>query len=775
MLENILPITELQTLARSRGKSFQTKSIHIKLADESLEDGWTLLRKGKTSVRLQRQKPLSVHFEDRVWSLLFRMQFEFLSGVGGAKLLLDVRNTSGPKNQIDVLGIDSELILGIECKTSEKYARRPQFQEELAKLASYRERLGKAANNQWPTTHKRHTALLFFTYNINLSDNDKERAKKANVFLFDENDLEYYEKLVSQIGPAAKYQFFADMLPGKSIPGLEIKVPAVKTKMGRHNCYTFPITPEYLLKISYVSHRSKGKASDIHTYQRMIGKSRLKAIRQYITDQGIFPTNIVVNLEKKCIDFQRIHQENSPEESEASGTSGWLHLRPAFKSAWIIDGQHRLFAYSGHPRAKSSHLAVLAFEGIPPSTQARLFVDINAKQKSVKTSLLQELYAELNWDAESPATRVQAIMSKAVQVLDSEKDSPLFERIQTADSVKDFKRCISLASVYRALEKQGFYIVKESKGLVLEGGPLWAGTNEETLLRTTTLIKGWLGAIRDGATDWWDLGSAEGGGLAMNDSVTACINVLKSVLNHLEASGRNLIRLSPPELVEAATPYAKVLGAYFAGLSPDERKRYRDLRGSQGQTARTRRCQQAIREKYPKFNPPGLDEFIRGEKEETNIRAKQFIDKIEILLKSIVIDELKQEFSTDENAWWQEGVPKAVRLEVTKKQESDDNRRGSREAYFDLIDYRIIALNNWPLFQNLLGHGKKNESKDKQTKWIVEINNWRNQIAHASSGIVLPVQSLYEIESYCDWLKTKSTSLVDEDEANDDGPVTDED
>lgn len=703
------------------------------------------------------------------------MQFEFLSGAGGGKLLLDLKKKDGPSNQLDVVGIDSELVLGIECKTLEKYAKRSQFQEELAKLSSFRERLGKAANAQWPGAHKRQTSLLFFTCNINLTENDRERAKQANIFLFDEKDLEYYEKLVSQIGPAAKYQFFADMLPGKTIPGLEIKVPAVKTKMGPYNCYTFPISPEYLLKISYVSHRTKGKASDINTYQRMIAKSRLKQIRQYITDKGIFPTNIVVNLDKKCIEFQRVMQENEKEESDASGTLGWLHLRPAFKSAWIIDGQHRLFAYSGHPRAKTGHLAVLAFEGIPPSTQARLFVDINAKQKSVKTSLLQELYSELNWDADDPAIRVQAIVSKAVQILDSDKDSPLFERIRTADSTKDAKRCISLASVYGALEKQNFYIVKASKGHLVETGPLWAGSNDETLARTTTVIKGWLNKVRNGASDWWDLGSAEGGGFAMNDSITACINVLKSVLMHLEQHGRNMHNLTADELVEAVEPYASELGRYFGNLTLDERKRYRDLRGSQGQTARTRRCQQAIREKFPKFSPPGLDDFIKSEKEQTNLKAKQVIDKIEVLVKKVIIEELRQEFSTDTNAWWQEGVPKSIRLEVTKRQESDDNRREVREAYFDLIDYRSIALNNWTLFQNLLGYGKKNDSKDKQTKWMVEVNEWRNQVAHASSGVMLRTDSLAQLEEYEEWLKKKATSIGDDESEEQNESATSED
>ena len=142
--------------------------------------------------------------------------------------------------------------------------------------------------------------------------------------------------------------------------------------------------PEYLLKIAYVSHRSKGRGSDVSTYQRMIQKSRLQKIRKYIDEKGIFPTNIVINFDKKP-NFDRGEQETEQE----SGLMGWLDIRSAYKSAWIIDGQHRLFAYSGHPMAAKARLSVMAFEGLPASIQAKLFIDINAEQKSVKQSLLR--------------------------------------------------------------------------------------------------------------------------------------------------------------------------------------------------------------------------------------------------------------------------------------------------------------------------------------------------------------------------------------------------
>lgn len=764
MIENILPAAELRGLGRSKARSYATKSVHPKLVDDEVKKGWEVVKKGKSSIRLARSKAHGILLEDRVWSLLYRMNFGYMSGDGGAKLWLNAKDPAGPKTQLDIVGIEDELALAIECKSQENYGKRLLFQQELAKFSETRERLARSVNSggfQGP--HKRQTVLLFFLLNVDLSKNDRERAKEANVHVFDEKDLEYYEKLVAHVGPAAKYQFFADMLPGKDVPGLAIRVPCVRTKMGPYSCYSFPISPEYLLKISYVSHRSKGKASDVHTYQRMLAKSRLSKIRQYISEKGIFPTNIVVNLDKKRVKFLRVTQESQKDEQEESGLLGWLDIRAAYKSAWIIDGQHRLFAYSGHPRAKTAHLTVLAFEGLPPSHQAQLFIDINAKQKSVKQSLLQELFAELHWNAEKDAVRVQAIISKAIQVLDEDKSSPLYARIQTADAAKSALRCISLTSVFGAIQRTGFHIVKEKKGVVLEYGPLWAAGTEATLERTVYVLRGWFQEIRLHCADWWNLGSAEGGGLAMNDGIAACISVLLSVFVHLNEKGRKLVHLDNEDLVEAIRPYAAALGKHFGKFPTEERKGFRDLRGVQGQTTRMRRCQQAIRQQIQEFNPSGLDDFIKLEKEKTNLRAKEIIDRIERRLQRLVMDELKREFpGTDE--WWLFGVPKPVRLEVRQRAESDDNKRGSTEAYFELIDYRRIALHQWSIFEPLLGYGKSG-NKEKRTKWLVEVNDKRNIVSHPSSGISLTLEQLAVLEEYDAWLQSSSEHIGETDEA----------
>jgi DGQHR domain-containing protein len=589
-----------------------------------------------------------------------------------------------------------------------------------------------------------------FMSNILLSDNDRARAKDANIVVFDERDLEYYENLVSHLGPAARYQFLADTLPGKTVPGLELRLPAIKTKMGGFNCYSFSITPDYLLKISYVSHRSKGKKSDVSTYQRMLHKSRLKKIRDYITEDGIFPTNIVVNIDKNRLQFERIHQEGDPE----SGVAGWLIIRPTYKSAWIIDGQHRLFAYSGHERAAKSRLSVLAFDGLAPSEQAKLFIDINAKQKSVKQSLLQELYAELHWDADDDAIRVRAIVSKAIQDMDADPESPLYQRVQTADVGKDAIRCISLTSLYGAIERAGFHIVKEKKGHILEYGPLWAGDNETTLKRTNYVLNHWLDTIRIATSEWWDKGAGDGGGLAMNDGVITCINVLRSVFQHLD--NKKLIHLDNEDLFEVVKKYAVAVGEYLGAFSEQERKVFRDLRGIQGQTRRTRNCQQAIRLVIPSFNPSGLDQFIQQEKAQTNIRGKEIIDRIERTLQKVVLEELREECGEDESGWWMLGVPKPVRLKVSERFEQDEGKRGGKENYFDLIDYAKIALQNWATFEPILAY-EKTGNKEKRIHWLNVINEKRNIISHPSSAITLTVEDLAALEGYERWLDAKLT------------------
>jgi DGQHR domain-containing protein len=753
MLENIYQSAELIGLSRKKSRKNLLQTIPKNELPKYQNDGWYFVKNLKNSIQIKREKAHDILLKDKIWSLFFKMNFTNLSGDGGGVLTINPKDPDSEKVDIDIIAIDNEVAIAIQSKSFESYKKYSKFQEEVEKFSKLRETFSKAVRTLFSNDgNKRQVIQIIFINKIILSDDEKEKARTSNIILFDEKDLAYYEHLVSHLGPAAKYQILADMIPGKEVPGLEIKIPAIKCKMGGYNCYTFSISPEYLLKISYVSHRSKGKASDINTYQRMLAKSRLNKIKEYISDDGIFPTNVILNFEKGRLFFQKIKQETELDNDIDSGVLGWLNVKPAYKSAWVIDGQHRLFAYSGHEKAFKSKLSVLAFEGLKPSVQAELFIDINAKQKSVKRSLLQELFAELHWDADEPSVRISAIVSKAIQDLNNDPECQLHQRIQTTDGEKDQIKCITLTSLFSQIEKKGFFIVKERGNSILEYGPLWGGDdNAITLKRTVFILKEWVNEIVAHNKEWWDLGSGEGGGLAMNDGIATMLAVLRSVFETLEKKGHRLVTYTNTEVSTLLKKYATTLGQYLAKFDSVQRKAFRDLRGAQGVVYRTRQCQQGIRTIIPEFNPEGLDEWINLEKQQTNKNAKEIIDQMEIILQDFVVDELKRQYGVDEELWWYEGVPGSIRGKVTGRMEEDKNKRGGKEYYFDLIDYKKIIQENWEIFENTFAFGKGN--KGKKTEWLDLINETRKIVAHASSGKTVSIEDFTRIREYYDWLK----------------------
>src|SRR3989337_1143114 len=100
MLNNIYPATDLQGLARRRSRRDEFKTVRHVLVHEELANGWTEVRKNRTTTRLMRPKRQAILLEDRVWTLMYQMGFNFLSGQGGSTLTAK-GDESGPSNQLD--------------------------------------------------------------------------------------------------------------------------------------------------------------------------------------------------------------------------------------------------------------------------------------------------------------------------------------------------------------------------------------------------------------------------------------------------------------------------------------------------------------------------------------------------------------------------------------------------------------------------------------------------------------------------------------------------
>lgn len=231
MLTNVLPVEQLKGIAGRKSKPDEYKSVRNPLVEEEVAKGWAIVKKGRTTTRLSKTKSHDRTLEDRVWTLLYRMGFKHLSGQGGAQLLVDGREPDGPDNQIDVVAVDDEVSFAIECKSCETPRKFQDFSKDLAKHVALRERFTRAIRDKIPVENKRTSVFAFWTSGMIVTDNDRTRSDANHVQILEEKDLDYYEQLVGQVGSAARFQFLADVLSGRSVPGLEITVPAIRSRM----------------------------------------------------------------------------------------------------------------------------------------------------------------------------------------------------------------------------------------------------------------------------------------------------------------------------------------------------------------------------------------------------------------------------------------------------------------------------------------------------------------------------------------------------------------
>ena len=105
-LINIVAADQLRGLASRKAKFDEFKSVRNPLVEEELANGWTVHKPNRTTTRLRKPKTHDKQFEDRIWTLLYRMGFEYLSDKGGAFLLVNADDPKGPDSQIDVVALE---------------------------------------------------------------------------------------------------------------------------------------------------------------------------------------------------------------------------------------------------------------------------------------------------------------------------------------------------------------------------------------------------------------------------------------------------------------------------------------------------------------------------------------------------------------------------------------------------------------------------------------------------------------------------------------------
>lgn len=751
--DHLLDGKKIASEVRKRLATHITKTVAKGAVEEYEQEGWVVDQQLKARTRIRKEKPHDLAFEDRVWATLARLQFPLLNR--DRTFALTYGAAPSERQQVDVFAADDEVVLIVECKSTE--AIRPgQFKKEIEAIAGQRGGIIRRVREEYPD---RKVKFILATNNFTVSKQIAERIEGADIAHFTEDTVDYYLRLAEHLGAAAKYQLLGALFAGTKIPNLEPTVAAIRGSMGGHSYYSFAIEPARLLKMCYILHRNQANSAMMPTYQRLIKKSRLKKVGEFVEGGGFFPNSIILNIEtKRRLRFDRA--ANSPDSVKI----GVLHLPQTYRAAYVIDGQHRLYGYANSDRSSKDLVPVVAFVDLPREEQVQLFMQINENQQAVPKNLRNTLNADLLWESENLQQRAKALRLRIAQHLGEQKTSPLFDRIIIGENTRSYTRCITIDAVDNGLAR-GNFIGRFTKTQAKKVGTFYAGENQATADLLIPFLEYAFAVLSEGLEAQWKLGAAEGGFVFINNGIEALLRILSDIVENVEARrGISPLTADPDEIGRSCERYLEPLIEYLNGLSFDEGAEYRKLYGSGGGLRYYRKLQQVLHDALPDFDAPGLEEWIRAQDEQFTKESFGIVSALEAFFKEDIRQRLEDEFGSD---WEREGVPRKVRKKTADAATDRNLDLGADEQVsawdmMNIVDYYEVLVANHTLWQSRFAeHYTRPQDQDlskwkDRAGWVKELSPIRNNLAHGRGISEQDYALLVEIR---EWLLNPEPNL----------------
>ena len=622
-----------------------------------------------------------------------------------------------------------------ECKSSDKISRR-SLQKDIGEFDSLKGSIASAIKKHYEQGFKPKIIWLFITSNIAWSSQDRQRAVGANINIITERELNYYIQIADHLRSAARFQFLAEFLKNQKIPEMEnICIPAVRGKLGGRYFYSFVSTPKQMLKIAFVNHRSLSDPDGAPSYQRLVSRSRLRQITRFIQSGGYFPTNILVNFTTKCR-FDRITNTNK----NTDVVFGNLYLPCRYRSAWIIDGQHRLYGYAPlSEKYLNQNIMVIAFEKMEKEDEANLFVTINHEQKSVPKTLLDDLEGELKWGSDLPTERIGAISARLIGLLNNDIGGPLYGRVTQQGISATDKTCLTVPALKDGLRRSsliGEAILNKKEFLP---GPLCGTNDSDTLDRARSILTSYFHLLKNANETQWESGRRSY--LCTNIALQGYLFLLRDIIKYMESNkGLTARELEPNNLIAEIEEYIDPILSWLGNANLFQmEKTFKVQYGSGGPREYFFRLCQMVRNSFSDFSPEGMDEWADEQSEDLIADADRKLKELNILVQKAIFDILKQKYGQHNNAYWHKGITdKKIKASAYEKSLDDDHENQlPLENYLNFIDYKKIVENrtHWPLFKSIFDipdPGEKGFSKN--VRWMERINELRRIPAHATEG-----------------------------------------
>lgn len=751
--------SKIRRESSKRRSLFDQISVSRSEVDEYLAQDWELEKELKRKTRLKRMKPIDEQLENKVWMLFYMIGYHELNTGRNFSICIERKGADPIQKQIDVFAKDEETVIVAECKASERLKRR-SLQKDIEEFANLKGPLAASIKKHYGRHFKPKIIWLFVTQNIIWSKPDKDRAKSQNIGVITERELRYYTQIADHLKKAARFQFLAEFLQDQKIPELaNKKLPAIRGKLGGQKFYCFVTTPKQLLKISFVNHRSLNDPDGAPTYQRLVSRSRMRQLGKFLLDGGFFPTNLLINFTRR-VRFDTVSKDDTTDV-----TYGYLHLPDRYRSAWIIDGQHRLYGFAPlDEQHLNQNIVIIAFEGLTKAEEANLFVTINHEQKSVPKTLLDDLEGELKWDSDVPSERIGAIGARLIGVLNADIGEPLYGRVTQQGITATEKTCLTVPALKDGLRRSGLIGRAIFKRKEYEPGPFSGTTDSETLDRARNALNQYFSLLRSSSPNQWEAGRK--GFLCTNIALQAYLQLFSSLISYMETNkGLTARELSAEELVSEVEEYIDPILKWVSEATPTAiEKTFKVQFGSGGPPEYYFRLCRLVKNEFSDFVPEGMDEWEQEQSTERIESADRKLKDLNIIVQKYIFDRFKEEYGTEKDAYWNKGViDKKIKTRAYEKSlDDDDEVRLPLENYLDFIEYKKIVENkmHWPLFKpvfNIPEPGEKGYSKN--VRWMESINELRRIPAHATESRHYKLEDYQYIDYIYDEFKERLASF----------------
>lgn len=705
--EKLVSGNDLKKAKTVRSKKYITEKDWRVALPEREAQGWSFLKdyKDPRYIAVKKDKPFFEQFEDEVWLLFANLGFTTMNADSTFKMSYDFNNPNFTQ-QIDVFAADEETVIIVECKSAESI-KEGDFKKKIEAFHGQMDGLRTEARKKF---QKCNVKFIWAVRNYIMSPADVAKLNEWGIALFDDNTISYFSDLVKHLGSAAKYQLLGNLFANQEIKNMECRVPAIQGQMGKHTYYSFSIEPEKLLKIGYVLHHNKAHDNMMPAYQRIIKKKRLGEVRDFINGGGYFPNSVIISIDTNG---KKLRFDLSPTRVEGSiSRLGVLHLPQKYRSAYIIDGQHRLYGYSDSKHASDNTIPVVAFENLEKSEQVQLFMDINEHQKAVPKTLRVTLDADTLWLSDNYNDRRKALRSKLAQMLGERITSPLNGRVVIGENEKSSTRCITIEALQDTMKKCRFLSTFAKNNIPETHGTFDTGDVEQTCNILYPFLEACFRFIKTQLPEEWEKGNDNKGILTINRGIHGVLRVIDDIVVMLVSEGKiHPTTDKTSDMVLEVAYYLEPLVQFIKTIPDDTRTELRGKLGTGADTKYWRIFQKAISEKRPDFSPEGLDEWIRDQAKSYNDEAFQMCDDLQIYAKQVVSEKLQEKYGV---SWFNAGLPKKVvlRLQNQATEINYDNAEKGLDlpdieawdcATLDDIQEVVVYGGNWQdIFKELL-------------------------------------------------------------------------